>query len=84
MRALAAQTNDYPKAYEAIILANLLPRPEDAVREVVRAIPPAVRQQGDLFLDVLARCVGDHHCGPCDKMKAAIRAENAGQIPSYP
>ena len=83
VRGLAAKTDDHPKAYIAIILANLLPRPEDAVREVVRAIPPAVKQS-NVLRDVTDGCVGDHHFGPCDKMKAAIRAENGGQIPEYP
>ena len=83
LQRLEANTDAYPKAFDAIILANLLPRAEDAVREVVRAIPAAIKQR-NVLMEVTEDCAIDRHFGPCDKMDAAIRAENGGQIPSYP
>ena len=84
LERLSTDLDRHATAYTAIIIANLFPNPEDAVRKVVRAVSPEARKQ-NVLEDLVEDCATEHgNFGSCSVMEAAIRAENGGRIPRYP
>ncbi len=82
LRRLAASADSHSAAFLAIVIANLFPQAEQAVRQVVRAIP-RTPDRDNLLAEMAQSCDTDGNYGPCDTLKAAFRAENGGRTPSY-